>query len=320
MATEDAAFIDDMEETPIQQQTPEQLAAVRAEFDVDLRKDTAYKPAADLWDNGFESDVENESDRIAFESMDAGSRLEWMAHATDYNDGNIDLDALGQEYDFIRADFIKDTENAQREITDQNRQTESQADPQETDPAGREVREEGTRLEQSEERADGGQNLEQLTAAEQNERASKVKVVTKKKRRVVKPPKNPEEAPEAKRQGKDSELNAVDAVDAVAEKLGGEVVYQKGEVALVRGYSAQSGAPVYAAAKGSMFTKVDVDSYTGTEFTPEQIADLVEAKKAAEAEAQKVHTETPFITFSNGLAFSESMTPEMQGVVREWQI
>lgn len=161
VSPEEKALTQAQEPTPIQQQTPEQLSAIRAEFDKEMRADSAYKPAADLWDNGFESDVENEADRIPFESMDAGSRLEWMTHATDYNDGNIDLDALGQEYDFIRADFIKDTENAQREITDQSGQIESPANPQEADPTGREVREEGARLEQSEERVDGEQSPEQ---------------------------------------------------------------------------------------------------------------------------------------------------------------
>lgn len=314
MAPEDAAFIDDMEETPIQQQTPEQLAAVREELDVEVRAHRAYTPAKESWDNGFEGDVENESDRISFDSMDSGSRFEWVEHFINFQSGDLDLDALGKEYDDIRRLYIEDTKNAEREIAQQGRAVESQTDAERVGRDETEVREEGARLEPNEPQAE--QDNEQLTSDQFKERSANVQVVTKKKRRVVKPPKNPEEAPEAKRQGKDSELNAV---DAVAEKLGGEVVYQKGEVALVRGYSAQSGAPVYAAAKGSMFTKVDVDSYTGTEFTPEQIADLVEAKKAAEAEAQKVHTETPFVTFSNGLAFSESMTPEMQGVVREWQ-
>jgi len=157
MSPEDQAFIDDMEDTPVQQQTPEELAAVRAEFDEEMKADRAYKPAADLWDNGFESDVENEADRIPFDSMDAGSRFEWLAFATEYNDGNIDLDALGREYDFIRADFIKDKENAQREITDQSGPVESQGNTQETDAIDSQVREEGARLEQSEERADSEQ-------------------------------------------------------------------------------------------------------------------------------------------------------------------
>jgi hypothetical protein len=325
MAQEDQDFLDDMEETPIQEQTAEQRAAIQQEIDADIRADKAYKPAQETWDNGFEADVENEADRISFETLDAGSRFEWLHYFTEYNRGNFGIDELSQYYDDIRADYIRDNQNAELEAADEVGQIESRTDTQETGPVDGEVREEGSPATEGQTQEDSEQltpetqteeDTDQLTAEQFKERAANVKVTTKKKRRVVKPPKNPEEAPEAKRKAEEPELAAV---DAVAEKLGGEVVYQQGEIALVRGYSVQTGAPVYSAAKGSMFTNVDVESYNGDQFTEEQLADLIKAKQDAEAEAQRVHEETPFVTYSNGLAFSENVTPEMQGVVQEWK-
>jgi len=509
------------QETAPTAQTAAQRAAIRAEFDAAMKKDRKYKVAVDLWNNGFESDVENEADRVPFESMDAGSRLEWFAFTTDYNSGDLDLDALGQEYDFIRADFIKDTQNAKRQSPDPVGQIAGQADPEETAPVSGGVREEGARPEQSEERADGEENPTQLTAEQFKERSASVAVTTKKKRRVVKPtvaapvvdtkptptveaktpagdtrgqgtqyhgssrevtslddssygpvniygqgfyttdaadiatgysnagrgkgPKSPvvykvtklkdanlfdleqpltpqvlgwfsqsrvfkaDEAQDLpatstvrdaldylrstmtddmetadaiqdsmesfrrtlenagfegyrhvggtftgkaphnveifwepseqlkierttpaeveptptveakapkKREGSVAQVNSA---DAIAERLGGEVVYQNGELSLVRGYSNISGAPVYAAAKNDTYTKVDVESYTGNVFTPSQKAELVAAKTAVETEAQRVHAETPFVTYENGLAFSENTSPELQGIARGWK-
>jgi len=315
-------------------QTAAQRAAIRAELDVAMRKHRGYKPAGDLWNNGFESDVENEADRVPFESMDAGSRHEWLTFATEYNSGDLDLDALGQEYDFIRASFIKDTQNAKRQSPDPVGQTEGQAGPEDTAPVTGGVREEGARPEQREGRADGEENPTQLTAEQFKERSASVAVTTKKKRRVVKPtvaapvvdteptqataeptPTVEAKAPK-KREGSVAQVNSA---DAIAERLGGEVVYQNGELSLVRGYSNISGAPVYAAAKDDTYTTVDVESYTGNVFTPSQKAELVAAKTAVETEAQRVHAETPFVTYENGLAFSENMTPELQGIARGWK-
>ena len=315
------------QKTKLPAQTATQRAAIRAEFDAAMKKDRKYKVAVDLWNNGFESDVENEADRVPFESMDAGSRLEWFAFTTEYNSGDLDLDALGQEYDFIRADFIKDTQNAKRQSPDPVGQIAGQADPEETAPVSGGVREEGARPEQSEERADGEETPTQLTAEQFKERSASVAVTTKKKRRVVKPtvaapvvdtkPTPTVEAkPPKKREGSVAQVNSA---DAIAERLGGEVVYQNGELSLVRGYSNISGAPVYAAAKNDTYTTVDVESYTGNVFTPSQKAELVAAKTAVETEAQRVHAETPFVTYENGLAFSENMTPEVQGIARGWK-
>ena len=312
MAPEDAAFIDNMEETPIQQQTPEQLAAVRAELDTEVRAHRAYTPAKESWDNGFEGDVENEADRISFESMDSGSRFEWVEHFINFQSGDLDLDGLGKEYDDIRRLYIEDTKNAEREIAQQGRAVESQTDAERVGRDETEVREEGARPDADESQAE--QNPEQLSAAEQTARAAKVQVVTKKKRRVVKPP-----MPEPKVEPRQATPEQINAADKVANDLGGEVVYQRGDVALVRGYGNKSGRPLYSVVKGTKYTPKDVEETTLRPVSDEQMAELIEVKQKAEAEAQRVHEETPFANYDQGLAFSENTSPELQGVVREWK-
>ena len=308
MSLEDIQFKDAIPETPNREVSPEQKLAIQQEIDAEIRADRGYKTAQETWDNGFESDVENEADRISFETLDAGTRFEWLDSSTEYNRGNMNLDDLGVIYDQLRAMYIKDNQNAKLETTDEVGQIESGTDTQAAGQDDSQVRGEGGQAGNNQVEEDN-----QLTSQEFKDRAAKVEIKTKKKRKIVKPP---VEAQDAKRQAQDTEL---EAVDAVATKLGGEVVYQKGDVALVRGYSSVSGAPVYSAAKGSMFTNVDVESYKGDQFTAEQLTELKKAKQDAEAEAQRVHEEAPFVTYSDGLAFSSNVTPEVQGIVNEWK-
>ena len=308
MSLEDIQFKDAIPETPNREVSPEQKLAIQQEIDTEIRADRGYKTAQETWDNGFESDVENEADRISFETLDAGTRFEWLDSSTEYNRGNMNLDDLGVIYDQLRAMYIKDNQNAKLETTDEVGQIESGTDTQAAGQDDSQVRGEGGQAGNNQVEEDN-----QLTSEQFKDRAAKVEIKTKKKRKITKPP---VEAQDAKRQGQDAELKAV---DAVANKLGGEVVYQKGDIALVRGYSSVSGAPVYSAAKGSLFTNVDVESYDGDQFTSEQLSELKTAKRAAETEAQRVHEETPFVTYSDGLAFSSNVTPEVQGIVNEWK-
>ena len=118
------------QETAPTAQTAAQRAAIQNEIDADIRADRAYTPAQETWDNGFEADVENEADRIAFGSMDAGSRFEFLHYFTEYQRGNFGLDELGKYYDDIRADYKKDTQNGELETPDPVGQIESRPDPQ----------------------------------------------------------------------------------------------------------------------------------------------------------------------------------------------
>lgn len=104
-----------------------------------------------------------------------------------------------------------------------------------------------------------------------------------------------------------------------AKDLGGEIAWQEGDLALVRGYSALTGQPVYAAAKGSLRTKLDIESFTGTLFTPQERATLVAEKKRQEQAAEQAHKAKPFITFTKGQIKTSKNTPkELGSIVAGW--
>ena len=104
-----------------------------------------------------------------------------------------------------------------------------------------------------------------------------------------------------------------------AKDLGGEIAWQEGEFALIRGYSALTGQPVYAAAKGSLRTKIDIESFTGNLFTPQERARLVAEKKRQEQAAEQAHKTKPFITFTKGQIQTSKNTPkELGSIVAGW--
>jgi hypothetical protein len=104
-----------------------------------------------------------------------------------------------------------------------------------------------------------------------------------------------------------------------AKDLGGEIAWQEGEFALIRGYSALTGRPVYAAAKGSLRTKIDIESFTGNLFTPQERARLVAEKKRQEQAAEQAHKTKPFITFTKGKIQTSKNTPkELGSIVAGW--
>lgn len=104
-----------------------------------------------------------------------------------------------------------------------------------------------------------------------------------------------------------------------ARDLGGEVAYQKGDLALIRGYSVLSGAPTYAVAKGKQRSKVEVGSYTGNLISSSEKADLLKVVENLEKEAQQQHKESPYIKFKDGIALSEDIPADLGGVIKEWK-
>lgn len=110
------------------------------------------------------------------------------------------------------------------------------------------------------------------------------------------------------------------AADRVAASVGGEVVYQNGDLSLVRGYSALTGRPVYSAAIGDNYTNTDVDTFSNKngEFTAEQLTELRQAKAEAEADALLKHDSSPFITFKDGTAFSQDIPESYRGIIKDW--
>lgn len=111
---------------------------------------------------------------------------------------------------------------------------------------------------------------------------------------------------------------------AVAERIakshGGTVAWQEGPLALVRAHSMLSGQPVYLPVIGSIYGRVDVESFTGTQLTAGQKATLIEQKNRLEAEAAQKHKDDPFITFSrDGIAVSKSVPAALVGVATGWK-
>ncbi|NBS40792.1 MAG: hypothetical protein EBS73_16385, partial [Betaproteobacteria bacterium] len=105
-----------------------------------------------------------------------------------------------------------------------------------------------------------------------------------------------------------------------ADDLGGLVVYLDGDLSLIRGHSRLTGQPVYIAAKGDFRAKTDIEAYTGNLVNAKEKAKLVAAKNAIEVKEADKHAKSPFITFdSQGVAVSQSVSPQLKGILAGWK-
>jgi hypothetical protein len=113
------------------------------------------------------------------------------------------------------------------------------------------------------------------------------------------------------------------AAKAVAHDVGGSVMWQEGDLALVRGYSMLTGQPVYLPAKGQSYFKVDVDSVSEarlSKLTPADLVKLRQVKKDLETADAKKHAKNPFVKHdANGLAFSNNVPAEFRGIIEGWK-
>jgi hypothetical protein len=114
------------------------------------------------------------------------------------------------------------------------------------------------------------------------------------------------------------ERKSLSDVEKVAKDVGGDVVYQRGEVALVRGYSIL-GQPVYLPVKGVYYGRTDVDSFSGKLLPEKDLQELRLVKKRLEDEDAALHKKSPFITFKNGFAKSEGVPANLAGVLNGWK-
>ena len=111
-----------------------------------------------------------------------------------------------------------------------------------------------------------------------------------------------------------------DAESLAKDVKGGEIVFQDGDIALIRGFSALTGDPVYIPTKGKTRARVDVDTFNGAWINEADMKVLRQAKKDIEAKAAKKHKENSFIKFNeDGLALSRDIDPKMAGVIAEWK-
>jgi len=107
--------------------------------------------------------------------------------------------------------------------------------------------------------------------------------------------------------------------DHHATIMGGDVVYQKGNLALIKGYNL-NGDPVYVPAKGSTRARVDVKDFKGDWIAPTELKQMLSLKDKLEKQDTENHKKNPFIKFNNNrLAFSQSITPQLRGIINEWK-
>jgi hypothetical protein len=107
--------------------------------------------------------------------------------------------------------------------------------------------------------------------------------------------------------------------DQHAAEIGGTVLYQDGDISLIRGYSIWGGNPVYIVANKDSRSKTDISSYTGKLVTPEQRSQLIDIKNKIEAQDQASFDNKPFITFTDGVAFSNGVPSTIAGVLSGWK-
>ena len=110
-------------------------------------------------------------------------------------------------------------------------------------------------------------------------------------------------------------------VDAGAEGVNGQVVWQRGSLALVRGWNKRTGNPVYVAIKDFTRNNFDIDTQQGTNgLTDAETKELRQVRLDLETADAQAEAENPFIKFDkNGLAFSKNMPPKIAGVVKGWK-
>ena len=107
--------------------------------------------------------------------------------------------------------------------------------------------------------------------------------------------------------------------EAHAKDVGGTIVWQQGENALIRGYSMLTGDPVYIPTFGTSRARIDIESFSGAQLSPELKRDMIDAKKKAEQDAEEKHKRNPFVKFVDKVAVSEGISSEIEGVIREWK-
>ena len=109
----------------------------------------------------------------------------------------------------------------------------------------------------------------------------------------------------------------------VADTFTGAVVWQEGDLSLVRAYHKSTGQPVYIPAKKNRYVNRDVNNdyvqFRST-FTTQEIDRLRQIKNDLETADAKKHAKNPFIKHNaNGLAFSKNVPAEIRSVVEGWK-
>lgn len=118
---------------------------------------------------------------------------------------------------------------------------------------------------------------------------------------------------------RDASLDAIGMVDNFAAGYAeSKVVYQKGDLSLVRVWSSKTGRPIYLGAntKTAKATRVDIRDDKSDTFTEAQKRLLLNQIDKIEDQEKKKHQNKPFIKFDkDGVAVSANITPELRGIL-----
>lgn len=120
---------------------------------------------------------------------------------------------------------------------------------------------------------------------------------------------------------RDATPEQMEVVDRGADGVNGQVVWQRGKLALIRGWNSRTGLPVYVAIKGEVRNNYDIDTKQGEYLLlSSEVKELRQVKADLEAEDAKAEAENPFIKFNkDGLAFSKNLPPKIASVAKGWK-
>jgi hypothetical protein len=108
--------------------------------------------------------------------------------------------------------------------------------------------------------------------------------------------------------------------DLVADNFNGKVVYQNGDLSLIQGRDEHNDV-VYVSAKGTRFYASSIEKLKNTSalFTKEEAKELLDARAKLESQEDAKHAAKPFVTFKNGMAMSKNVSPELEGIFKQWK-
>jgi len=107
--------------------------------------------------------------------------------------------------------------------------------------------------------------------------------------------------------------------DAEADLYSGDVIYQDGDIGVYRWFN-KNFEPIYRPFKGTQYTRVSIESFTGNLFTEKEKTQLKDAIDKWKAEDAARYKNDPFVKFDqDGVAFSQSISPEIAGIFAGWK-
>ena len=178
MSQEDIEFMENRSNEPdaFEQKRLEEAQKTRDAFDADLKSQKYYGDARATWDNGYESDIENEADRVPFDSLDVGSRFEWTQRYLEFQSGTFPMDDLDAYYDEIRNEFVQENQaNVEADTTEQVAAVESETVAEVAERPSEQVREDGPRPVEAERTPKPGfRSIDDIRAQKERQRKNNV--------------------------------------------------------------------------------------------------------------------------------------------------